>query len=144
MAQFFDYIIRFSYSSGLHQHLKGLDPIKCEYIGTNVYAWILCWMLPIAFLFMLNYYFGLFKSPRFSKFWAWILNVLVACLITFFLANMHSDNDLRHNNYCKAIHFNSMDCFLFACTVATYTFIFCFIFSFAMKYISLNHKKIPF
>ncbi len=145
MAQFFDKVFRSSYSSDLHQHLKGLDIARGEsYSGTNIYAWITIWIFMLSLVLMINFYYGLFDRPKFSNFWAWLLNLLASASSIFVMAFLRSTNDLKHANYYKELHFNSADCMLFAFTATSYSVFFCIIFSLLMKWWSLNNKKVPF
>ena len=145
MANFFSNILHFSYSSGLNEHLKGLDILKCDaYSGTNIYAWIAIWTLFMSFILMFNYYYGIFNRPNCSKFWVWLLNVLIGAITILLMAYMRTNGDLRHGKFCKDLQFNSTDCMLFACTYAVYTVVLCGIFSLVMKWWSRNNKKVPF
>jgi hypothetical protein len=144
MPQIFDKFPRISYSSDLHQHLKGLD-LKCEsYGGTNIYAWVTFWILLISLILAINYYYVLFNRPKMAKWWVWLINMLMGGIITFFMAYLRANADLNHSNYCKELHFNSADCLLFGLTAFTYTSFLFFIFSMIIKWKSLNNKKIPF
>jgi len=59
----------------------------------------------------------------------------------FFMSYLKANGDLQHNNFCKELHFSSIDCMLFAFTTAIYTLIACLIFSAVLKWKSRHNKK---
>src|SRR5690606_10160151 len=141
---FFDSILRFSYSRDLHQHLKGLS-VDCEgYTGSAIYQLVSLILLVLSFLFMLNYYHGLFNHPRHTRRWVWLINILAACGIVGAAAYFMAAGGLPEEKHCKDIHFTSMDCLLFAATAVLYTFLACFLFSLVLKWTSVANKQIPF
>ena len=141
---FFDSILRFSYSSDLHQHLKGLSTDCQNYTGTAVYQLVSLTLLAVSFLIVLNYYYGLFNHPKHTHRWVWLLNVLVACGIVGTAAYFMAAAGLPEEKHCPDIHFTKMDCALFAATSMLYTFIVCLIFSLIFKWKSVANKKVPF
>lgn len=136
---------RFSYSRDLHAHLKGMD-ITCNTYssGTTIYGYVAIMLLIVAPIITINFYYGIFNRPKFASIWVWLLNVIVASIIIFCCAFMQPTSDLRHSRYCKDLNFSTTDCMLFGFTAATYTLIACILVSLAIKWWSLNNKKIPF
>jgi hypothetical protein len=141
---FFDSILRFSYSRDLHQHLKGLSVDCTGYTGNSVYQFVSLVLLATGLLIMINYYYGLFNHPRYTRTWFWLLNVLIACGITGTAAYFMAAAGLPEEQHCKDIHFSSMDCLLFAATAMLYSFLMCIIYSLLLKWKSVANKKVPF
>lgn len=141
---FFDSILRFNYSRGLHQQLKGLS-LDCNgYNGSSAYQLVSLTLLITAGVLALNYYYGLFNRPRFARFWIWFLNLLVACGIVGTVAYMQAYSPLQTGRFCPELRFSGMDCLLFSLTAMVYTALVFLLFSALIKWKSVSNKKVPF
>jgi hypothetical protein len=140
-----DKIFRFDYAKDLHAHLKGWA-IDCNsgYTRQSIYQSVSVVMIVLVLLGTLNYYYGFFNRPRFSKTSFWLLNMLCISIIIFVMAYIMSSSGLHDGNHCPDLHFYSTDCMLFGFTAVIYTIIFYVVASLIVKWFSLNNKKVPF
>lgn len=141
---FFDHVFRLGYSRDLHQQLKGLSSDCASYSGGAVYQITGIIMITVSLLLMLNYYYGLFNNPRFTHRRVWLINILVACVLTGGFAYFHATTFLPEEKHCPDIHFSVLDCALFGFTTALYTALTCILFSMIFKWKSIANKKVPF
>ncbi len=140
-----DKIFRFDYAKDLHIHLKGWA-VDCNsgYTRQSTYQAVFFIMLVITLLGTINYYYGLFNRPKFSRIFVWFLNIMVMSIIVFITAYVMSSSGMHEGNHCQDLHFHSTDCMLFAFTAVVYTILFYIILSVFIKWWSLNNKKVPF
>lgn len=143
MNAVFDAMLRFGYSTDLHEHLKGLDTECNDYGSTSIYQSVFWTILILSFVVLVNYYRGLFHRPKFTSKLFWFFNVLTVCIVIFILSYFKSSADLQSGNICSDLRFTESDCILFALTASVYALIFCLILSFVLKYFSVHHKRIP-
>ena len=135
------------YGQGLHEHLMGIDK-DCNYTeasaSQSIYILVFFCLLIINSLIMVNYYYGSFNRPKFSKIIYWLLNVLLGSIFLFAIAFFYTNNDLEAENFCDQLIIYRADCIGFGITVAIYSIVWSLIFSVIIKFSSKNNKKIPF
>jgi hypothetical protein len=141
---FFDHFNLLRYSDGLHQQLKGRAVDCVDNSGDAAYPLISIVLLSVSIIVMLNYYYGLFNNPRFTHRRTWLLNIVVASCMVGFFAYFQATRYLPEEKHCDKLHFNGLDCILFAFTAMIYTAITCILFSLLFKWKSISNKKVPF
>lgn len=140
----FDSFIRFSYSRDLHEHLKGLSLDGEAYSRQSVYQIVALIVIGLSIASIINYYFGLFNRPSFSRLFSWIINVIGVSGIVGIISYMLAASGVPSGAHCSYLHFFKTDCLLFGLTAFTYTGVFCIILSASVKWFSVNNKKVPF
>ncbi|RYG23787.1 MAG: hypothetical protein EOO01_43985 [Chitinophagaceae bacterium] len=141
---FFDLVPRFAYSKDLHDHLKGLS-VSCEsYSGQSVYQIVSLAILGLSTISIINYYYGIFNRPSFSRAKTWGLNVFLVSSIIGTLAFSMASAGLAEGAHCSYLHFYRADCILFGLTAFAYNVLYCFLLSTSVKWLSVNNKKVPF
>lgn len=139
----FEALDLYSTTNGLGDHLKGLD-VACENnTNQSIYSIVLICILVINSLIMLNYYYGYFNRPRFSKLLSWFYNMLFGAIIIFLIAFLYTNDDLNSGNYCQELIISTSDCIGFASVSAFYSIVWGALFSFGIKWKSSNNKKVP-
>jgi hypothetical protein len=141
---FFDTFLRFNYSRDLHEHLKGMS-VDCEgYTSQSIYQLMSLIMLILSTVCILNYYYGIFNRPSFSRLKTWGTNVFLISSTTAFLAYTFAAADLAPAQHCSYLYFFRTDCILFGMTAFIYNVFYCLLLSSSIKWMSVNNKKVPF
>jgi len=141
---FFDSLLRFNYSKDLHAHLKGLS-LDCEaYSRQSAYQLVALCILGLSTLSLINYYYGLFNRPSFSRAKTWGMHVFFVSLVVGVIAFSIASSGLPQGAHCSYLHFYRSDCILFGLTAFAYNVIYCFLLSSSIKWMSVNNKKVPF
>jgi hypothetical protein len=140
----FDSIIRFSYSRDLHEHLKGLSLDGEAYTRQSVYQIVTLVVIGLSIASILNYYFGLFNRPSFSRVLSWLLNVIGVSFIVGIISYSLAVSGVPSGAHCSYLHFFKTDCLLFGLTAFVYTTVLCIVLSTTFKWFSVNNKKVPF
>jgi hypothetical protein len=141
---FVDNMFRFNYSRDLHEYLKGMS-LDCEgYTRQSTYQLIALAMLGFSTVVVLNYYYGIFNRPIFSRIKTWSANVLMTSTIIAFAAYTLAAVGLPQGMHCSYLHFYKTDCVLFGLTAFVYNTLFCIALSSCVKWLSVNNKKVPF
>lgn len=119
--------------------------VDCEgYTNQSVYQLMTLVMLAASTLFMLNYYYGLFNRPIFSRTRIWTINVLFVSAGVGIFAYMLAATGLPPGQHCSYLNFFRTDCILFGLTAFVYNSIYCLLLSVSLKWLSVNNKKVPF
>ncbi len=140
----FDSFLRFSYSRDLDEHLKGLSLDGDSYSSQSVYQIVSLIVISLSIVSVLNYYFGFFNRPTFSRILSWVLNVVGVSVIVGIISYSMAASGVPDGAHCSYLHFFKTDCLLFALTAYTYTTVLCIILSTTFKWFSENNKKVPF
>ncbi|NII26667.1 hypothetical protein HB364_16380 [Pseudoflavitalea sp. X16] len=134
----------YSAQNGLGEYLQGLD-VECnDYTRQSIYNIVFICLFGINTLIMLNYYYGLFNRRPFNRWWWWFINCLAGSVIVFVIAFIIPNNDLSTGNYCKDLQMNTSDCMGFAFTSAIFSFVWCLVLTFLIKWKSSVNRKVPF
>ena len=140
----FDSIIRFSYSRDLLEHLKGLSLNGEACTRQSVYQMVTLIVLGFSIASILNYYFGLFNRPLFSRIFSWLFNVVVVPFIVGITSYSLAVSGVPSGAHYSYINFFKTDCLLFGLTAFAYTTVLCIVLSTTFKWFSVNNKKVPF
>jgi hypothetical protein len=124
--------------------LKGLSLDGEGYSRQSVYQLVALIVIGLSITSILNYYFGLFNRPSFSRMLSWLLNVVGVSAIVGVISYSLAASGVPSGAHCSCLHFFKTDCALFALTAFTYTAIFCILLSTTVKWFSVNNKKVPF
>lgn len=117
------------FGQDLGEYLWGYNCDTQIYSGNNLFTTIGLITLGISFLFVLAYYYlplPLFNHPRFNRWWNWLIVLLIAGSINFFIAFEWTINDFLNGNISDCIMYtrdldgnvisqliNEIDCWLF-------------------------------
>lgn len=139
-----DNFLRFNYSKDLHEYLKGMS-LDCEgYTRQSTYQMVILIMLGLSTISTLNYYYGIFNRPSFSRRKTWILNVGSVASLVAFVGYTFASIGLPAGMHCSYLHFFQTDCILFGLTCFVYTVIYSLVLSTCVKWLSVNNKRVPF
>jgi magnesium-transporting ATPase (P-type) len=134
----------YSAQNGLGEHLRGLD-LECnEYSRQSIYNIIFICLFGINTILVINYYYGIFNRRPFNRWWWWLFNCLAGAVAVFAIALIYTNNDLSTANYCKDLQMTGADCVGFAITAAIFSFAWCIILTFLIKWKSSINRKVPF
>ncbi|MDI9358306.1 MAG: hypothetical protein QM528_05125 [Phycisphaerales bacterium] len=134
------------YSTSLSEHLRGFN-IQCNgYTGPNIYLFVLILFFIVNTAIVINYYYGLFNHPKFTKRINWAFGVLLSSLIMFAIAWNYPYQDIQNHQVCKTLlpNISGWDCFGFGLTAFIWSLIYCTALSFFIKSGSTSNKRIPF
>lgn len=135
----------YSDQNGLGDHLRGLDLQCLDYSQQSIYSVLFLYLFAINSLIIINYYYGLFNRVPMNKWGWWFVNVLIGAFALFCIAYFNTKNDLDPINYCKNLKITLGDCYGFGATAAIYSFLYCIILSYIIKWRSNVNKTVnPF
>lgn len=134
----------YSTSSGLGEHLRGLDLACADYTQQSTYNVVFLSLFIINSLIIFNYYYGILNRSGWNNIGKWLLNVLIGAVIVFIIAFVYTNNDLKAGNICNQLRVNVSDCLGFAFTAFIYSVIWSVLFSILIKWKSSVNRKVPF
>lgn len=144
LISLFESLGLYSSSNGLGDHLRGLD-VECnDYVNQSIYNLVFLCVFLINGFILLNYYYGLFNRVKFTNLFTWLINISIGALILFLISFIYTNNDFISGNYCQDLSITTEDCIGFGLVSAIFSILWSLIFSFIIKWWSINNKKVPF
>lgn len=147
------------FGQNLAEYLWGYNCETQVYDNPNLFNSIGLITIGISFLFVLAYYYlplPLFNHPRFNKWWNWLIILLFASVLNFFIAYAWTINDFLNGNIGDCLmytrdeqgniilqHIFESDCWLFGMSNFFVSTMFFIVWSFLFKWKSPNCKHSP-
>lgn len=101
----FDFFYRWKsfYGEALYEHLKGWDDAMMGYNPNyNQFPALFLWTVGIAIIVFLLYYY-IINSPRLTKWWHWMLSLVIVGVAAFGVAYHTVDVDVINNNIAVSL-----------------------------------------
>lgn len=111
---------------------------------TNAYQFTGLIMLGISFLFQVLYYYFISNYGNFDKKRFWLLWIIIALVINFFVAKYISEEAIYNFYTVEPFSDYHIEYYQFSMVNVLYTFIFSFLFSLILKIKSIKANRTPF
>lgn len=126
------------YSGNLDTFLYGTGE------GANYYTSIGLITLAVSLVVVLLYYY-VFQHPRYSRWWSWLLTMILNGVISMFIAAGFALSQLNNGAMGElSDNIFPFDCWMFGVANLLVSFIFYIVFTFTLKWWSRDAKHVPF
>lgn len=113
--------------------------------GPDLYIPIGLITLAVSLVVVLLYYY-VFQHPRYSRWWSWLLTMILNGVISMFIAAGTALSRLNSGAIPEdlAEYIYPLDCWMFGVANLLVSFIFYIVFTFTLKWWSRDAKHVPF